>query len=357
LNTFSLISPSAAVRQGIKTGLAGLIAYAIYLRFHLYEGYWAVFTALVVTQANLGAFWQAALYRTIGTTVGAISAALLASLIGPGPIRTGILLFVLAAVFAEFTTRHPSFSAAGFTAAVVLFFSHPHDSWKTAWLRVLYTIMGALIAFVVGMLVWPVRAREGLRLRIVQLLEDCERLTRLVTQNALHGDVSSSDLDQLGQSIVLKRRAITTSLEEVRDESTFSRFDYGAYVSLIEVVDHIRHRLLSMGGDAALYANSGLRTGLVPSLPNLCEAVANCLQGLADAIRNNKGGESTTLTAAVSQVESELHALRESRATAPLALDHMLPFWSFVFNLMEIAESVVMLEAKSKALFNKDRGQ
>jgi hypothetical protein len=122
-------------------------------------------------------------------------------------------------------------------------------------------------------------------------------------------------------------------------------------------VDHIRHRLLSMGGDAALYANSGLRTGLVPSLPSLCKAVVNCLQGLADAIRNNKGGESTTLTAAVSQVESELHALRESGATAPLALDYMLPFWSFVFNLMEIAESVVMLEAKSKALFNKDRGQ
>ena len=357
MKTFSLFQPSAAVRQGIKTGLAGLIAYAIYVRFHLYEGYWAVFTALVVTQANLGAFWQAALYRTIGTTVGALSAALLASFIGPGPIRTGILLFVLAAIFAEFTTRHPSFSAAGFTAALVLFFSHPHDSWKTAWLRVLYTIMGALIAFVVGIVIWPVRARESLKLQIAQLLEDCGHLTHLITQNALQGDVKNEDLDQLAQNIFLNRRAITTSLEEVRGESAFSRFDHGVYVSFVEVLDHIRHRLLSMRGDAALYATSGLRTGLLPSLPKLCEAVANCLQGLGDAIRNNKSGDSTALTGAVSQVESELHMLRETRATAPLALDHMLPFWSFVFNLMEIAESVVMLEAKAKTLFNKDRGQ
>jgi uncharacterized membrane protein YccC len=350
LNTFSLLSPTPAVRQGIKTGLAGLIAYAIYIRFHLYEGYWAIFTALVVTQANLGAFWQAALYRTIGTTCGALSAALLAWLIGPGPVRTGILLFALAALFSEFTTRHPSFSAAGFTAAVVLFFSHPHDSWKTAWLRVLYTIMGALIAFVIGIVVWPVHAGEGLRLRIAQLLQDCGRLTRAITEYALHRDIPASDLDRLAQSIFLNRRAITTSLEEVRGESAFSRADHGSYVSLIEVADHIRLRLLSMRGDAALYANSGLRTGLVPSLPKLCEAVAACLQGLAEAITNNKSGESTALAAAVSQVESELHTLRETHATAPLALDHMLPFWSFVFNLMEIAESVVVLEAKIKAL-------
>jgi len=47
----------------VKTGTAGLIAYAIYATFHLPERYWAVFTALVVTQANLGASWNAALYR------------------------------------------------------------------------------------------------------------------------------------------------------------------------------------------------------------------------------------------------------------------------------------------------------
>lgn len=51
-----------ALKQGIKTGLAGAIAYAIYAGWDLPQGYWAVFAALVVTQANLGASWKAALY-------------------------------------------------------------------------------------------------------------------------------------------------------------------------------------------------------------------------------------------------------------------------------------------------------
>src|SRR5580693_9974065 len=73
---------SPSLKQGIKTGLAGAITYAIYAGWHLPQGYWAVFTALVVTQANLGASWKAALYRTIGSTAGAIAAALLMPVLG-----------------------------------------------------------------------------------------------------------------------------------------------------------------------------------------------------------------------------------------------------------------------------------
>ena len=75
---------SGPLKQGIKTGLAGTITYAIYAGWHLPQGYWAVFAALVVTQANLGASWKAALYRTIGSTCGAVSAALLMPVLGTG---------------------------------------------------------------------------------------------------------------------------------------------------------------------------------------------------------------------------------------------------------------------------------
>src|SRR5690349_10186194 len=82
---------SSSIKQGIKTGLAGAITYAIYTGFHLHQGYWAVFAALVVTQANLGAAWKAALYRTIGSTCGAIAAAMLMPIVGDGIIGAGIV--------------------------------------------------------------------------------------------------------------------------------------------------------------------------------------------------------------------------------------------------------------------------
>src|SRR5580658_7401952 len=75
---------SGPLKQGIKTGLAGAIAYAIYAGWHLPQGYWAVFTALVVTQVTLGASWKPALYRTIGSTAGALAAMLLFMILGPG---------------------------------------------------------------------------------------------------------------------------------------------------------------------------------------------------------------------------------------------------------------------------------
>jgi uncharacterized membrane protein YccC len=52
---FQRCDNNPVLKQGIKTGLAGTITYALYTGFHLPQGYWAVFAALVVTQANLGA--------------------------------------------------------------------------------------------------------------------------------------------------------------------------------------------------------------------------------------------------------------------------------------------------------------
>ena len=335
------------LKQAIKTGLAGLIAYTIYAHFHLREGYWAVFSALIVTQANLGASWQSALYRTIGTTAGALSAALLAALIGIGPIRSGILLFLLAAFFAYLTIRHASFSTAGFTVALVLFFSHSHEYWQLAWDRVLYTVMGALIAFVVGVLVWPIRAREGLKAKIAILLQDLARLTTLVTRGALTGNVEEGELEELGRTITQRRRAITQGLEEARSEPARSRFDHDAYVSFVEGLDHIRLHVLGMSGDTAKYAGSAVAANLVPSLSGLCEQISDGLEGLGNAIAGKRTvTDLRPLEKAVAQVDHDLAALREARATAPFTLDHMLPFWSFVFNLKETALGVEVLQQK-----------
>jgi len=348
LSGFRLAAPKAReVKQGIKTGLAGLIAYSIYAHFHLREGYWAVFTAVIVTQANLGASWRAALYRTIGTTCGALSAALLAGWIGIGPVRSGALLFMLVTFFAYLTSRHASFSAAGFTVALVLFFSHQQQPWELAWYRVLYTVMGAVIAFGVGVLVWPVRAREGLKNRIALLLEDCSRLTSLVTEGVLRSTIPEQKLEEQERTLLEHRRAITQGLEEARSEPARSRFDHDAYVSFVEEVDHIRQRLLAMSGDSGLYAEAEIQTTLVPSLSGLCQGISEALAALAAAVRTGKKKINlSALEGTVTQVEQDLTILRKARKTVPFELDRMLPFWSFVFNLKEMSAGVKTLGEK-----------
>ena len=336
---------SSSLKQGIKTGLAGTITYAIYAGWHLPQGYWAVFAALVVTQANLGASWKAALYRTIGSTAGALAAALLMPLLGKGTLGVGVVLFLLASFFGYLTALHPAFSAAGFTAAIILVFGGIAEPWHEAWLRVLYTTEGAFVAFAVGALIWPVHAREVLREKIANILEGAGTLYAAVTAAALQGLDNEQQVRELDRRLHDMRRGITQQMDEARSELTFSRFNQTAYQSVVELGDQIRRRLTGMAEDRSLYVHAQPTPALLPSLPMLAEKTSQHFASLAQAVRHpGKPIGSAELEAAVQALDRDLARLRQQRATAPFALDRMLPFWALVFNLREVAQDLQELE-------------
>ena len=338
---------SPSLRQGIKTGLAGAITYAIYIGWHLPQGYWAVFTALVVIQVTMGASWKPALYRTIGSTAGAVAAMLLFIVIGPGTVRVGIMLFVLATLFGFLTVLHPSFSAAGFTAAIVLVLGRIEGSaLEVGWLRVLYTVLGSVVAFAVGALIWPVRAREGLRNKIASILDGAGALYHAVTTAALHGIDNELQVRDLDRQLHDLRRGITQQMDEARNELAFTRFNQDAYQQFVQAADQLRRRLTAMAEDSSLFVHAQVEPGLLPSLPALAERTAQTFGALAAAIRKKETPpNSADLDAAVLALDADLAELRQQRATAPFALDRMLPFWALVFNLREVAQDLKQLES------------
>jgi uncharacterized membrane protein YccC len=337
---------SPSIKQGIKTGLAGTITYALYIGFNMPQGYWAVFAALVVTQANLGASWKAALYRTIGSTCGALAAALLIPILGRGPIGVLVVLFLLASLFAYLTALHPSFSAAGFTAALILVFGGQGEPWHMAWLRVLYTMLGALVAFAVGALIWPVRAREILRNKIANILEGAGALYGAVTAAALQGVNNEEQIRELDRKLHDLRGGITQQMDEARSELAFSRFNQSAWQGFVDTADQVRRRLTAMAEDISLYVGAQLQPDLVPSLPALVERSARSFADLAQAVRQQEGKlSSSDIEAAIRDLDADLAKLREQRSTAPLALDRMLPFWALVFNLREVAQDLKQMES------------
>ena len=265
---------SASLKQGIKTGLAGTIAYAIYAGWNLPQGYWAVFAALVVTQTSLGASWKAALYRTIGSASGAVAAALLLPILGSGLVGVGVVLFLLASLFGYMTALHPAFTAAGFTAALILVFGGIGEPWHMAWLRVLYTTMGAVIAFLVGALIWPVHAREVLREKIANILEGAGTLYRAITAAALQGVDNEQQVKDLDRRLHDLRRGITQQMEEARSELTFHRFNESGYQRVVEISDQIRRRVTAMAEDRSLYVHAQASPGLVPSIGVVGEKTA-----------------------------------------------------------------------------------
>jgi len=140
------------------------------------------------------------------------------------------------------------------------------------------------------------------------------------------------------------RRGITQQMEEARSELAFSRFNEGAYQSFVDSADQLRRRLTAMAEDRSLYIHARVETGLLPSLPVLVERTQQVFAMLAQAVRSP--GESldpSELDAALGDLDSDLAKLRDQRATAPFALDRMLPFWALVFNLRELAQDLKQL--------------
>ncbi len=338
---------SPSLKQGIKTGIAGAITYVMYVGWHLPQGYWAVFTALVVTQVTLGASWKPALYRTIGSTSGALAAMLLFMILGPGAFRVGIMLFILATLFGSLTVLHPSFSAAGFTAAIVLLIGRIEGSpFQTGWLRVFYTLLGSFVAFAVGALIWPVHAREGLRSKIANILDGARALYAAIAAAALQGIDNEQEVRELDRRLHDLRRGITQQMDEARSELSFSRFNPSAYQRMVELTDQIRRRLTAMAEDRSLYMHAQVEPGLVPSMANVVEKTTQTFAALTEAVRKPSAPpNSAELKAAIRELDADLARLRQQRATAPFALDRMLPFWALVFNLREVAQDLMQVES------------
>lgn len=134
-------------------------------------------------------------------------------------------------------------------------------------------------------------------------------------------------------------------MEEARSELTFARFNAGAFQAFIDLADQVRRRLTAMAEDSSLYAHAKVHPELLPSLPKLMACAVQGFSDLADALRRRSkemlSGES--LERAVRDLDSDLAGLRQQCVTAPLSLDRMLPFWSFVFNLREVAQDLRQL--------------
>jgi uncharacterized membrane protein YccC len=284
------------------------------------------------------------MYRTVGSTCGALAAALLIPVLGKGPIGVLVVLFLLATLFGYLTARHPAFTAAGFTAALIIVFGGQGEPWHMAWLRVLYTMLGAVIAFAVGALIWPVHARVGLRHKLASILDGAGALYRAVTSAALQGIDNEAQVRDLDRQLHDLRRGITQQMDEARNELSFSRFNQGEYQAFVDQADQIRRRLTAMAEDSALYVQAQLQPGMAPSLPTLVDRTTHAFLTIAEAVR--RPGEivnSAELSAAICALDADLARLREQRATAPLALDRMLPFWALVFNLREVAQDLDQL--------------
>ncbi|WP_236192987.1 FUSC family protein [Pseudomonas glycinae] len=161
---FSGMPPARDWFYGVRTFAASMTALYIALLMQMPRPYWAMATVYIVSSPFLGPTSSKALYRAIGTFLGAAAAVLFVPMFVQSPyvlvvviaLWTGILLFLSLHLR---TANNYALMLAGYTLPLIALpvVDNPLAVWDVAESRTEEIFLGIAVAAVVGAMFWPRR--------------------------------------------------------------------------------------------------------------------------------------------------------------------------------------------------------
>ena len=185
------------LRQAVRTLVSVFLSDVVAQVLHLREPYWALITAVIVTQARISSTLEAGRDQIIGTLVGAVAGAgaIALSLAGLPKLPVFAVLLVPLALLAAFK---PNLRLAGVTLVVVFLFPAQGGPFSRPVDRVLAILVGAVVSLAVSYFVFRTRARQ----LVFKAASDM-----LATVDAT-------------QTVVLTRRVAMDEVERLNDRSS-----------------------------------------------------------------------------------------------------------------------------------------
>lgn len=248
--------------QALRMTTSALAAFALAAALGLPQGFWAVITALIVTQGSVGGSLKAALDRFVGSVFGAVYGGAVAFAIphGSGLGRTAALA-VAVAPLSVVAASSAGFRVAPITAIIVLLSTTGAALGPLGFAaaRILEIGLGCAVAILVSVLVAPARASQAVletAAQVAQLL--AEQLDALAAP--LGGEQGQADLSALA---VRTRRGLskleTLAGEAARERRSRLAADVPDPELLFRALLRLRHDLVMLrravrepGGDEAL---------------------------------------------------------------------------------------------------------
>lgn len=148
---------SDAFRHALRVGVGATIAVALSKTFAVNHGYWMSLTLVFILQPYFATTWQRTLERVIGSVAGAIGASLLGLLLTT-PLSVALAVLPIAlGTFAARTIHYALFTF--FLTSQFVLVSHIQQPEiyepMLAALRAFNSVLGGILALLVGFLVWP----------------------------------------------------------------------------------------------------------------------------------------------------------------------------------------------------------
>lgn len=328
-----------ALRVTVAAVLSLAIAQYLQLRLPL----WAVLTALIVTQVNVGKSLRATVDYLLGTIGGAIYGGAVAVLIPhSGEWALLAVLAIAVAPLAFISSLNPRFSAAPVTAVIVLLvplITHATPLASAAD-RVVEVAVGALTGFAVSYLLLPSRAYAQAIELAARTLDDLARALRTLLAGLSQGldtDALHRIQDGIGHSLV-RLNAICVEAEHERSARIAPELALGP---LSRTLLRLRHDLVMLGRAAQLPLPATLQQLLGSALEKIQSAATDYLSDCARALRGRHTPPPLDVVdVAFDAFLAELTAIRARNLTRELSADAAERFFALGFALDQLRHNL-----------------
>ena len=230
----------------LRMMIATMLAYALATSLRLPQVYWAVLTAIIVTQNSVGGSLKAAIDRFVGSILGALVGALAAVLLpAHTPTALGLVLVGAVAPLVLLTAYAPHYRIAPVTAVIVLLSSGPATSGPLGYAlnRVLEVTLGSVVGVAVSVLIVPARAHIHLReaaaetaLLLAQILTALEPAVR----------TGAPDLGKLPTRVQAALNRLNTAAQEAAHERRSRLSDHPDPEPLFRTLRRLQQDILAL---------------------------------------------------------------------------------------------------------------
>ena len=323
----------------LRVAISAVLTFVAAQLIHLAIPLWAVLTAVILTQLNVGRSVKASIDYFIATVGAAIYAGLIGTLV-PQADEISLLAALAIAVgpAALLAALNPRFSAAPFTVVLVLLaptITHAAP-FASAFERVMEVAVGGIIGLLVSILVFPARAQDLAIETAAHILELMARLLPAVCAK-LTRPVDDSMLRSMQDTITAAFMRLETIALEARHERLTRLTPEPDQGPLLRTILRLRHDLIMIARAALVPLPESFQAPLGPLLVGGAEAAAQYLRACASALRARQGPPPLdAVSAALDDYDREMAALRQKGATRELPADAVEHIFTLNFALDQL---------------------
>jgi uncharacterized membrane protein YccC len=278
---FTGMPPARDWFYGVRTFAASMIALYIAMLMQMPRPYWAMATVYIVSSPYVGPTSSKALYRAIGTFLGAAAAVLFVPMFVQSPyllvviiaLWTGILLFLSMHLR---TANNYALMLAGYTLPLIALpvVDNPLGVWDVAEARTEEIFLGIVCAAVIGSMFWPRRLAPVFVDSAAKWFADAALYSqRFLARNVQPEEVSGLRASMVGTFNTLELMIGQLPHEGARPQTVRNTKELrGRMINLLPVVDAL---------DDALYALERRTPELVAQFAPLLAKADEWLQGTA----------------------------------------------------------------------------